>query len=202
MQSGTSYDSAWINPILIHLGAQFFKEFPLEVEQAINHVTRMYSGGVGTFHNKKRGNRPLKGKDSKGNDRTIKPRIVIALLIAMCYRTNEEPFVMRADVMESDMNVPRDLAINLEQFLSYCGIPLTKLGNQAPKESSVDYFGGGFEELVALSTEVSDSNEVEGFEKNDRGEGEWMEMFWPGFTFQTHRVFPESINRWKITSLQ
>lgn len=194
MQSSTSYDSAWINPILIHLGAQFFREFPFEVRQAINHVTRMSSGGVGTFQYKKSGNWPI-----KGNDRTIKPHIVIALLIAMCYRTNEEPFVMRSDVMESDMNVPQDLALSLEEFLSRHAISLTKLGNQVPKESSVDYFGGGFEELVALSTEVSDNNEVEGFEKNGRGEGEWMEMFWPGFAFQTYRVFPESINRWKIT---
>jgi len=162
---------AWINPILMKLGMEFVRQHPKMAGWVENDV-RMDPGAP------------------------FREEVVAALLIALNYRTNAEPLIQTHQEMMFSMAIPPDLAYALNKFLHGETILLSKLGRQKH-----DFYGGNYDELVALSTLVDDDDMVIGVDfarvKND-DELSWEDYSWPAFTFDNQMGFYQSINYRKL----
>ncbi len=162
---------AWINPILMKLGREFVRKHP-----------------------KMAGWRPGVGKIDKGAP--FRGEVVVALLIALNYRTNEEPLIQTHHEMINAMEIPPELALALNKFLHGETILLSKLGRQ-----KYDFYGGDYDEVVSLATVVDDDNMVVGvgFDRvKYDGELSWEDYSWPAFTFDNQMSFYQSINYRKL----
>jgi hypothetical protein len=108
----------------------------------------------------------------------------IALMVALLYRTNREPYIMEVIDMIEDFEMPEKLARKFHSFLKTQGYLLGQLKND------MGFFGGEYSEVIRLINNYWGKKEPT--IDSDR-DWDWGSYAWPFFTFVKVKV-PETIN--------
>lgn len=117
----------------------------------------------------------------------------IALMIALNWRTNKEPYLSDiSSLKEAVFDMPEKLALKLHPFLVNQGDLLGQLTNDH------DFYGGDYEEVVKAGNEVNADYTLKSNPIPDHIGWEWYEGYvWPQFTF-IEISMPEAINKKKL----
>jgi hypothetical protein len=113
----------------------------------------------------------------------------IALMIALNWRTNKEPYLpTTSELTGSLFDMPEKLALKLHPFLVNQGHLLGQLENQT------GFFGGDYEEVLKMAKNVNADYTLK---SNPLGNGindwNWEDYSWPHFTF-IKITAPQAIN--------
>jgi hypothetical protein len=123
----------------------------------------------------------------------------IALMIALNWRTNKEPYLSTMSDMTGTMfDMRYDLAQKLHPFLITQGDLLGQLENQD------GFFGGDYEEVLSIANNVNADYTLKSLTsmvvpENGKKDWEWRDYSWPHFTF-IKITAPQAIN-YKILKL-
>ena len=103
----------------------------------------------------------------------------IALMIALNWRTDKEPYLPTISRMISgQFDMPEKLARKLQPFLITQGHLLGKLTNDS------DFFGGDYEEVVTMANEVNADYTLKSNPfRHGIDDWDWEDYSWPQFTF-------------------
>ena len=119
----------------------------------------------------------------------------IALMIALNWRTNKEPYLATISEMGGTMfDMPEKLARKLHPFLITQGHLLGQLKNDG------GFYGGDYEEVLRAANGINADYSLKNppIKDTPRNDWEWYEGYvWPSFTF-VENTMPEAINKKKL----
>lgn len=121
----------------------------------------------------------------------------IALIIALNWRTNKEPYLPPVEQLTGSLfDMPEKMARKLHPFLVSQGYLLGQLKNED------GFFGGDYEEVVRFANNVTADYRLKNLPLGGGAAAwEWEDYTWPNFTFVASNA-PQAINYKKLKLFQ
>jgi len=118
----------------------------------------------------------------------------IALMIALNWRTNKEPYLPTMSEMTGTLfDMPEKLARKLHYFLfTTQGYLLGQLTNED------GYYGGNYSEVLRIAENVDADYTLKDSPDDEGGFWEWEDYSWPEFTFVSYSTTYQAINKKKL----